>query len=296
LSVAAVASAVFAMIEGPERGWDSRQVVVAFAVSGAAAVALVAWELRHPRPLIDPRLFRLPALSSGAVVITAESLAMFGFFLVGLQYLQIIKGYTPLIASLALLPLALGAMVFSPIVPRLASRLGYRPMVVSGMALIAAGLLLMSRLDAASSYIVIAVGTFLLGAGIAFAATPATEAIMAALPPTKQGVASALNDVTRELGGVLGIALLGTVFNATYRAQVADATATLPPATADEARDSVTAATSIASSPHAPPGLLADVVGSFESGMANATIAGAVVVVAGALVGLTLATAKQDED
>lgn len=281
LSVVAVASAVFALVEGPERGWGSALVVAGFVVAAVAGVALVVWELRHPHPLLDPRLFRRPGLASGSLVITAESLAMFGFFFVGLQYLQVIRGYSPLVAALALFPLALGAMVFSPLVPRLSARAGYLPVVVAGMVMIGAGLLTMSRLAADSGYLQLGVGTLLMGSGIAFAATPATEAIMASLPADRQGVASALNDVTRELGGVLGIALLGSIFNATYRDRIADATASLPPDAAASATDSVAAAVALASAPGAPPGLLDRVRDGFMDGLTGGTLAGAIVVAAG---------------
>lgn len=286
LSVLSVAALVFGMIEGPEKGWGSREVLAAFVLAAVGAVVFVGWELRHSRPLLDPRLFRRPGLASGSTIITAESLAMFGFFFVGLQYLQIIKEYSPLIAALAMMPLALAAMVFSPVVPVLHAKTGYRPVVTAGMTMIAAGLLIMATLSANSSYWHTAVGVFLLGSGIAFAATPATEAIMTALPDEKQGVASALNDVTRELGGVLGIALLGSVFSDTYRTRVTDSAAQLPPELARATENSVTAGVAIASAPEAPPQLLSSVLNSFHSGMSTALISGVIVVVAGTFIAL----------
>ncbi|WP_406274447.1 MFS transporter [Nocardia sp. NBC_00881] len=251
-----------------------------------SAAVFVGWELRHPHPLLDPRLFRQHGLASGATVITSESLAMFGFFFVGLQYLQVIKGYSPFVAALALMPLALAAMVFSPIVPALHTKLGYRPVVTAGMIMIAAGLIVMTTLTADSSYSPIAIGVFALGSGIAFAATPATEAIMAALPAEKQGVASALNDVTRELGGVLGIALLGSVFASTYRDHTTASAAQLPSEAARAVEDSVTAGVAIGSAPGAPPQLLPNVLDSFHTAMATALIAGVAVVIAGAFLAL----------
>ncbi|MGW0048929.1 MFS transporter [Nocardia cyriacigeorgica] len=283
LSVVAIASLVFGMIEGPERGWGSAWVVSAFAVTVAGAALFAGWELRHPRPLLDLRLFRRRGLTSGTIVITAESLAMFGFFFVGLQYLQVIKTYSPLGAALAMLPMALAAMAFSPIVPVLQGKWGYRLVVVTGMVMIAGGLLLMTTLTAESSYLPIGIGVFLLGSGIAFAATPATEALMSALPPEQHGVASALNDVTRELGGVLGIALLGSVFTDIYRDRVGDAVTALPPDLAHTAMDSAATAVAIASMTEAPDGMLDTVHDSFQHAMTISLAAGIVIVVIGAV-------------
>ncbi|MGY5230045.1 MFS transporter [Nocardia asiatica] len=283
LSVLAIASLVFGMIEGPELGWTSPGVLAAFGSAAVGTASFIGWELRHRRPLLDPRLFRHRGLASGTAVITTESLAMFGFFFVGLQYLQIIKNYSPLDAALALLPMALAAIVFSPIVPRLHTRMGYRFVVVTGMAMIGVGLLIMTTLTADSSYLPIGIGVFLLGSGIAFAATPATEALMDALPPEQHGVASALNDLTRELGGVLGIALLGSFFSDGYRDRIADAVAQLPPDVARAAADSPAAAVAIGSAAQAPPQLLAGVLDSFQHGMSTALTAGILVVVAGAV-------------
>ncbi|MEV5838606.1 MFS transporter [Nocardia sp. NPDC052112] len=145
------------------------------------------------------------------------------------------------------------------------------------------GLLVLTGATADSSYLSIGVGVFLLGSGIAFAATPATEAIMAALPPEQHGVASALNDVTRELGGVLGIALLGSVFGGAYRDRVAAAVAQLPPDLARSAQDSAAAGVAIGSAPGAPPQLLSGVLVGFHHGMSTAFGVGIGVVLAGAV-------------
>ncbi|WP_420000073.1 MFS transporter [Streptomyces boninensis] len=285
LSVVGVGALVFAIVEGPELGWGAGAVVAGFVVGVLALAAFVPWELRRRHPLLDPRMFRLRGLSAGALVITAESLAMFGFFFLGLQYLQEILGYSPFEAGLAMMPLALGAMVFSPPAPRLAERFGMRPVVGLGMALIAGGLGLMATLDTGSGYAPIGIGAVLMGAGIAFAATPATDAIVAALPPAKQGVASALNDITRELGGVLGIAILGSIFNTTYRSEAGKAADGLPAEAADAVRASATGAQRIAEDIGGQPGaeLAAATRHAFTSGMADAMVGGLAVVILGGL-------------
>jgi MFS family permease len=215
---------------------------------------------------------------------------MFGFFFLGLQYLQQILGYSPFQAGLALVSMAVGAMVFSPVAPGFARRYGMRAVMGLGMALIAAGLGVIAATTDSGGLWPFLVGTSLLGAGIAFAATPATEAIVAALPPAKQGVASALNDLTRELGGVLGIATLGSVFNTTYRADTGDAVGDLPDEAADTARDSLAGALRAAAEIGGRPGAeLADAAReAFNAGMANALLGGIAVVILGAVAALAL--------
>ncbi|MEO3750750.1 DHA2 family efflux MFS transporter permease subunit [Streptomyces sp. B6B3] len=279
LSVVGLGALVYGIVEGPERGWDDGTVLTGFAMGATGLAAFVWWELKRQRPMLDPRVFRLRGVSAGALVLTAETLAMFGLFFLLLQHLQQVMGYSPFRAGLALIPMAVAAIVVSPAAPPLAHRFGMRAVMGTGMAVIASGLALMSVFADGAAYWPVLTSTALLGAGIAFAATPATDAIVAALPQAKQGIASALNDVTRELGGVLGIAVLGSVFNATYRAEIADATRT------DGPRDSLAAALGAAEDIGGRPGaeLAHAAREAFGSGMVNALLAGGVVVVAGGL-------------
>lgn len=287
LSLTGIGAVVFGIVEGPERGWAHGAVLAGFAVGAAALAAFVRWELRAPYPLLDLRVFRLRGVSAGSLVITAETLAMFGFFFLGLQYLQEVLGYSPLRAGLALVAMAVGAMVFSPVAPALAKRYGMAVVIGLGMALIAAGLLILAAVVDGSGIRGFLVATAVLGAGVAFAATPATEAIVAALPPAKQGVASALNDLTRELGGVLGIAVLGSIFNATYRGEVGRAAEELPAGVPEgasgTARDSLAGALRVADGVGGARG--AEFAGAardaFASGMSGALLGGLTVVALG---------------
>ncbi len=152
-----------------------------------------------------------------------------------------------------------------------------------GMAVIAGGLGLMSLLADGTTYWPVLASAALLGAGIDFAATPATDAIVAALPPAKQGIASAVNDLTRELGGVLGIAVLGSVFNTVYRTEIGAA-----PQTA--ARDSLAAALRVADERGGRTGddLAAAARDAFGAGMTSALLVGGAVVIAGGLAAMLL--------
>jgi EmrB/QacA subfamily drug resistance transporter len=290
LSVTGIGAVVFGIVEGPERGWGHGAVLAGFAVGAVVLGAFVRWELRTPHPLLDLRVFRLRGVSAGSLVITAETLAMFGFFFLGLQYLQEILGYSPIRAGLALVAMAVGAMVFSPVAPALAKRYGMAAVIGLGMAMIAAGLLVLAVVVDGSGIWGFLAATALLGAGVAFAATPATEAIVAALPPDKQGVASALNDLTRELGGVLGIALLGSVFNSAYRAEVGRAAEGLPDGAAGPARDSLAGALQVADEVGGARGT--EFAGAareaFNSGMSSALVGGLAVVVLGGAVAVAL--------
>jgi EmrB/QacA subfamily drug resistance transporter len=242
LSVLALAALVFGIIEGGERGWSDGPVVGAL-VAGAAALALfVLWELRRREPMLDPRNFLRRGFGAGSLSVSVQFFAAFGFFFLALTYLQLVLGFSPLKASAALLPMALVVIPLSRVAPALAGRVGVRIAGSTGLALMATGFVVLSRLEAGSSYWAFLAGLVPFGAGMALAGAPATTAIVASLPREKQGVASAVNDVSRELGGALGIAVLGSVMNSAYRSSIASATATLPPEVAGRATSSLAAA------------------------------------------------------
>ncbi|MGD9958621.1 MFS transporter [Nocardioides sp.] len=249
LSLALVGGLVFGFIEGGERGWGDAMTVTGFVVGILAAVAFVAWELRQESPLLDPRLFRLRGFSTGALSIALQFFASFGFFFIVLQYLQYVAGLSPLQAACALLPLPVVLIPLARRAPALAQRFGTNRVASLGLALSAVGMLLLTQLGADLVYWKFAGAVAVFAAGMALASTPATMAITASLPASKQGVGSAVNDVSREFGSALGIAILGSVLNDQYRANLAPAVAGLP-------RDAADAATSSLAAVHAAaPGL-----------------------------------------
>jgi len=211
LSALALSALVWAFIEGPHRGWGATVVVGGFVAAVVLGTAFVAWELRRREPMLDPRLFRLRGFGSGSLSIFVQFFAMFGVIFVLLQFLQLVLGYSPLEAGAALAPMAVVMITVAPRVPRLVERVGVRPVGPTGLALMAIGLVVISTMDAGSSYWHLVAGGLVLGLGMALAATPATTAIVESLPDEKQGVASAVNDASREVGGALGIAVLGSV-------------------------------------------------------------------------------------
>jgi len=275
-SALGLASLVYAIIEGPERGWTDSVTLIAFAAAVVLLVAFVVWELRREQPLLDPRLFRLRGFSAGTASILVQFFALFGFIFVILQYVQFVLGYSPLAAGLALAPTAVLMMGISPRVPRLLDRFGAARVGPVGLLLIAAGFLVFSTAGVDSSYWLLLAGLIPLGVGMAFATTPATTAIVSSLPQAKQGVASAVNDLAREVGGALGIAVLGSALTDGYQSGVADVTADLPPQLGHHAQDALPAALAI-SQQLGPRGaeLAATAQSAFVDGLGVATLIGA---------------------
>lgn len=211
LSALALTALVWAFIEGPHRGWGDGLVVGGFAAAVVLGVAFVLHELRREQPMLDPRLFKLRGFGSGSLSVFVQFFAAFGLIFVLLQFLQLVLGYSTLEAGAALAPMALVMVVVAPRVQKLVERVGVRPVGPTGLALMAAGFVVLSTMDAGSSYWHLLAGGLVLGLGMALATTPATTAIVASLPDAQQGVASAVNDASREVGGALGIAVLGSV-------------------------------------------------------------------------------------
>jgi Major Facilitator Superfamily len=246
ISSLGLATLVYGIIEGPQRGWTDPVTLGAFALACVLLVAFIVWELRRRQPLLDPRLFRLPGFGAGTASITVQFFAFFGFIFVILQYVQFVLGYSPLQAGLALVPMAILVMGLSWQVPRLLQRAGPGRVGPVGLLLMAGGFAVLSTAGVGSSYWVLLGGLALLGSGAALATTPATTAIVSSLPANKQGVASAVNDLSREVGGALGIAVLGSALIDRYQAGVTGAVAHLPAGLAHIAKQALPAALEIA--------------------------------------------------
>jgi EmrB/QacA subfamily drug resistance transporter len=239
LSLVGVSTLVFGIIEGSERGWGDGLVLGGLAIGLLTLAAFVVWELRREHPLLDPRLFRLRGFGTGSLSLTVQFLASFGFFFTIMQYLQYVAGLSPLQAALAMLPMPLVLIPLARRAPMLTPRFGNNRLGAIGLGLIAAGLAVISLVGVEFDYLPFAVGLMVFAAGMGLAGTPATTSIVSSLPRGKQGVASAVNDVTREFGSALGIALLGSVLNDRYHAGVEDALGGLPPEIAERATESI---------------------------------------------------------
>jgi EmrB/QacA subfamily drug resistance transporter len=284
ISVGSLAALVFGIIEAPEHGWSNPLTATALAAGAGGIVAFVLWELRRREPMLDPRNFLRRGFGAGSLSVTVQFFAAFGFLFLALPYLQLVKGYSPLHASAALLPMALVVIPLSRVSPMIAGRVGVRVAGAAGLALMAAGFLVLATLDAGSSYWLFLAGLVPFGAGMALAGAPATTAIVASLPREKQGVASAVNDVSRELGGALGIAVLGSLFNSGYRTAFAAHTQALPPAIAQKATSSLAAAQQVGARLGVPGRqLVVHAENAFLHGLTRALVAGAATLLLGAV-------------
>ena len=236
IAVLGLVALVFSVIEAPTYGWLAGRTLIGLGLAAVLLAVFVAWELRQHTPLLDPRVFRQRSLSAGSLSIFIQFFAFFGYIFVMLQYLQLVRGATPLKAAVEVLPMAAALMATARLTPRLTARFGTRRVCAAGLSVLAAGLAIVSQLQADTSYWPLAAGLIVLGVGMGAAMTPATSAITEALPAAQQGVGSALNDLSREVGGALGIAVIGSILASSYSGHVS--VAGLPSHVAAEVKSS----------------------------------------------------------
>jgi len=244
LAVTGLVALVYSIIEAPGQGWTSARTLSGLAVGLVILVGFVAFERHRRAPMLDPRVFARRGLAAGSLSIFVQFLALFGFIFIVLQYLQLIRGDSGLVSAVSMLPMAAAMIPAARLAPAIAARLGARTTCVTGLALIAAAMVILAQLTPASSYWLLVAGLIPLGAGMGLATTPATSGITSALPAARQGVGSALNDLSRELGGAVGIAVLASLLTGAYQSHLHLTGAThLPAARVSLARSSVAVAT-----------------------------------------------------
>ncbi|MFJ8632454.1 MFS transporter [Streptomyces sp. NPDC093568] len=240
-SVVAVAGLIFVLQEGPERGWTAPMTLLGLVVGVVAAGAFVVRELRlGDAALLDVRLFGERSLAAGSVTLLAVFGVQAGIFVVLFPFLQAVLGWSGLLSTLALMPMAVLMMAASGLAAQLAARIGARATMATGIALAGSGLALMAAVVSVDGgYLSVLPGMLAMGIGMGLSMTPSTEAITGSLPRARQGVASALNDVTREFGTALGVALLGALLASGYRDAIDSRLTGVPQAPADTAREGV---------------------------------------------------------
>jgi EmrB/QacA subfamily drug resistance transporter len=287
LSIAGLVVLVWAIIEGPG-GWTDPEILGAFALAAVLLGTFILWERWTRFPMLDVGFFRNPRFSAASGAIMLTFFAMFGSLFLLTQFLQSILGYTPLEAGIRLLPMAGVMIVLSPLSAKVVERIGSKIVVASGLSIAAIGLIIASRLTPGASYPEVLASLVVLAAGMALVMPPATESIMGSLPPAKAGVGSAVNDTTRQVGGALGVAVLGSVMSSTYGPRVSDAISGLPLSSeqATAIHDQIGAAIQAAGEIGGAPGrALADVASrGFADGMSTAFIIGAVALALGAVI------------
>ncbi|WP_084161637.1 MFS transporter [Nocardia sp. BMG51109] len=226
--VSAIALLVWALIAVSDRGWGDPYVVAGLAAAALAAELFIVVELRVRYPLLDLRLFARRGFGCGAVSITVQFLITFGLFLIVVQYLQLVLGYSPLHTAVAILPMGGAVVGLSLLSPLLTTRYGLRLPTAAGLAVLAAGLLLTSRLTLDAGYLDCLMPLLVVGIGLGLASAPATTAIMNDTGADMHSVAAAVNDAAREIGAAVGIAVSGTVLATGYRASITPALPHLP--------------------------------------------------------------------
>ena len=230
LSLVGLTALLFGIIEGPERGWSDGLVVGAFAVALVFIVGFIRWERVAPHPMLPLSFFSDRRFSVGSAVVTTSFFIMFGFFFLFTLYLQFARGYSPLEAGLATLPMALTFVVVSPRSAALAERIGSGRTMAYGFVLVALGMAVMALVTSRHAVPRARCRRWSCRPpGCRIVAAPATGGIMSAVPLAKAGVGSAVNDTTRELGGALGIAVFGSLVNSVYRANIDLGGLGLPP-------------------------------------------------------------------
>jgi EmrB/QacA subfamily drug resistance transporter len=279
LSGVALVAFVWAVIEAPEAGWTSARVLAAGAVAVVAGAAFAAQQRRTADPLLDLGLFRDPRFSAASVTIMVLFFALFGFLFLATQYLQFVLGHSPSAAGVRVLPYAGAMIVCAMLSAGLVRRLGTRPVATAGMVLFAGGLAVAATVTVHGGYGRLAVAFVLMGAGMGLAGAPATESITGSLPPERANIGSAVNDTTRELGGALGVAIVGSLLSSLYAARLADALPDgIPGPVAAAAKHSLGAAVALGA------GVAEPARAAFVHAMAQASVVTAVVAAAGAVV------------
>lgn len=291
LSAAGLICLIVTIIELPDQG-----VTALTASTAIGAVALLGsfvwWEGRAPRPILPLSLFRQRLFSTAVVTVGLVYFGLMGAMFFLPQFLQLVQGLSPLESGVAVLPGALGLLVASVVSPRLAERFGTRIIVVIGMSAAALGIASFSLLQVGSSPFIVGATFALVGLGLGMVLPQATNAVLASVPAERSGMGSAVNDAVGELGGALGVAILGAAMALTYRLRIedaitaaGDAARAVPSQALDAARESLAAASLAAGR------LSGEVVEpfrrvtseAFTSGMGWALLLGAAVMAAGAV-------------
>ena len=281
LSIAGVSTLVYGIIEAPGAGWTDSTILASFAAAIVLGIAFAWRETHTAHPMLDLALFRDRRFTAGAGAIALTFFALFGVIFGLTQYLQFILGKTALEAGTLMLALALGIPLGARISLKATEHVGVGRVMGGALIAIAVILLSITQWTPTTDSLVVAVTLFFLALSLANVMAPATGTVMSAVPEAKAGVGSAMNDLLRQLGGALGVAVIGSVVNTVYRDRVADALTGLPPQAADAAGDSVGAAVVIANQVGGAAGqaLASTARTAFVDGLGAAVVVAAVVAV-----------------
>lgn len=292
MSIVGLIVLLWGIIEAPTVGLRDPAVLTAILGGAGILLAFIAWELHTDHPMLDIRFFRNRRFSAANIAVTLVFFAMFGQMFVMNQYTQIVLGYSPLEAGLRMAPMSIVMIMVAPNAPRFVERFGTKLVVGFGLLLAALGVFVVSYVPTSNGYPVLLGGIVVLAFGMGCVMAPATESIMGSVPRDKAGIGSAMNDTTRQMGGALGVAVIGSILAAVYRPAVAaQLTADgVPTSVIDSAQESVAGAVLRAAN---APGISAEMaeqirvvaIGEYVNGIHVAMkIAAVVLLVAAAVV------------
>ncbi len=286
LSTTGLVALVYAIIEAPSHGWMAGSTL-AIGLTGLVILGLfIWWELRVKHPMLDVRLFKLPAFGISSLSLTLVFFALQGMFFSFSLFLQLIHGYSPLSSAVRLLPVAATLTVAAPLSTPLANRFGKRRVVAGGMFIVSLGTLLVSTVGISSSYMQLVGGMVVLAFGMGLAMSPTTDLLMSAVPKARAGMGSAMNDTTRELGGALGIAVLGSILASQYGTKIATVIVGLPDAAKQVAASSLAGAMAVGQQIGGTAGdsFIAAAKDAWMSGFHRSLIIGAIIIATAAVV------------
>lgn len=221
LSLTGITVVVWAIIEAPHNGWLSPASIGGYIAGCVALAAFVWWELRTPSPVLDLNLFRIRRFSLPALAIAVGYFSMFGFLFMITQYFQGVMELTPLQFGVHSLPFAVSIAVGAPLATLIAQRIGTTAVIVFGLVVMSIGMFIAGQVEVETPYLgPVVVSMILMGLGLAIVQGPATESIMSSVTLDEAGAGSAVNDTTREVGGTLGVAVLGSIDASIYTTKV----------------------------------------------------------------------------
>ncbi|WP_433467250.1 MFS transporter [Spirillospora sp. CA-128828] len=293
LSMAGIVALVYGVIEAPVRGWGEAVVLVAFALAAVLLAGFVLWERRAAEPMMDMGLFRDPGFVWAMVAAITANLMMAGVLFVLPQYLEAVQGNDVFGTGLRLIPMLLGLLAGGIVTDRIAPRSGHKPILVTGLLVLAAGFGWGAFTELGDGYSTTVLWLLVLGLGCGLTMVPAMDAVLAALPPAQAGRGSGLVQTLRQTGGTLGVAGLGSLLSALYRDRVS--TGGLPHEAADAAHDSIGGAVAVAGR-LGDGGLLASARDAYVHGMDAVFAACAAAAVAVALLLLLFQPGRARED
>lgn len=298
LSAVGIFGLVYGITEAPSAGVLEPLVLTSLIAGVVGIASFIFWELRAKSPMLDMKLFKNRAFWVSSLTLTLTFLAMSGvFFSMGLL-IQLILGMSPLESSFAMLPVMLPMMLIGPMIPFVVKKLGARTTISGGLIITSVAFVAMSTWTAEMTYWHLLFVMWVMMIGISAAMTPGTNILMSAVPRNRSGMGSAMNDTTRELGGALGVAVLGAILSAAYASNIKDVASKLPAAAQEAVEGSLASAVAVADKMGDAAGpLLHAAKEAWMSGLGTASlVAAAIIFVSGVIAFIALPKHTKDSD